>query len=249
MEKQFAELSNLSMLLLVFSVLPFLGFFGYILFKSPVLSPLHHWRAERAFAAKDYPKAARLFDRLHDFEALRQGNIYAKKAALSYELSGQLRLARDWYAKAQDFSKVGALLVESGKVNDAIALYQSENLPQRLAQLYEDQERFVEAAQVYRDLKQARKQENMYRKAMIKGDDAKAQEARLLLAQLFIEQKRLEEARRFFAEASEAMASTDAYDQLSGLLQLRDQIEFSLLRAQGPPGGAGRPDGASGQAS
>lgn len=235
MEKHFAELSNISMILLVFSMLPFLGLFAYILIKSPVFSPVHHWRAERAFAQKNYAKAARLFDRLHDFEALRHGNIYAKKAALSYEMAGQLRLARDWYIKAQDFSKVGALLVESGKVDEAIELYQTENLPQRLAQLYEDQERFVEAAQVYRSLRQPRKQENMYRKAMIKGDDAKIQEARLLLAQLYLEQKRIDEARRFFSEASEAMADSDAYDHLAALLQLRDQVEFLLLRAQGPP--------------
>lgn len=235
MEKHYAELSNMAMLLLFASVLPFLGFFGYILFKSPVFSWVHHFRAERAFASKRYAKAAKLYDRLHDFESIRLGNVYAKKAALSYELCGQLRLARDWYAKAQDFHKVGTLLVEQGKVEEAIALYQEENLPQRLAQLYEDQENYLEAAKVYQDLKQSRKQENLYRKAMIKGDDAMAQEARLLLAQLYTQQQRTEEARRFFDEASAAMAHSDAYDHLGDLLTLRDQVEFNLMRASGPP--------------
>lgn len=234
MEKHFAELSNIAMILLVLSVMPLLAFFGYVVFKSPVFSFVHHWRAEKAFAQKNYTKAAQLYDRLHDFESIRQGNIYARKAALSYELSGQLRLARDWYIKAQDFSKVGALLVEAGKIEEAIALYQEENLPQRLAQLYEDQESFVDAAQVYKLLRQPRKQENMYRRAMIKGDDASVQEAKLLLAQLYLEQKRTEEAQRFFDEANTAMAESSAYDHLSALLKLRDQVELLLLRARGP---------------
>jgi tetratricopeptide (TPR) repeat protein len=235
MEKYYAELSNIALLLLFASVLPFLGLFAYIVFKSPVFSPVHHWRAERAFRAKRYARAAKLYERLHDFESLRLGNVYAKKAALSYELSGQLRLARDWYVKAQDFNKVGALLIEQGKTEEAIALYTTENMPQRLAQLYEDQERYIDAAKVYQDLKQFRKQENLYRKAVIKGDEAVAHKARLLLAQLYTQQQRIEEARRFFDEASAALAHSDAYDHLSELLTLRDQVEFGLMRASGPP--------------
>lgn len=235
MERYYAELSNMAMLLLFASILPFIGFFAYVALKSPLLSPLHHWRAERAFAAKRYAQAAKIYDLLHDFEAIRQGNVYAKKAALSYELSGQLRLARDWYAKAQEHHKVGALLVEQGKVEEAIALYQAENLPQRLAQLYEDQERYLEAARIYQNLKQTRKQEALYRKAMIKGDEAMAQEARLLLAQHYTQQQRIEEARRFFNEASTALAESNAYDHLPHLLSLRDQVEFGLTRASGPP--------------
>ena len=70
---------------------------------------------------------------------------------------------------------------------------------------------------------------------MIKGDDVTSQQARLLLAQLYTQQRRLEEARRFFDEASTALAESDAYDHLSDLLTLRDQVEFALMRASGPP--------------
>ena len=170
MEKQFAELSHLAMMLLLFSVIPFVGFLAYIFFKSGVFAPVYLWQANRAFEKKSYKKAAKLYEKMHDFEAVRKGNIYAKKAAQSHELSGALRLAREWYSKARDYAKVGALMVEAGQINEAIALYKEEDLPQRLVLLYEDQGQFLAAADLYHQLKQPRKEESVYRKAILKGD-------------------------------------------------------------------------------
>ncbi len=230
MTKQFAELSNLSMILLVVSILPFMGFFAYVLLRSPLFSPVYVWRAKRAYKKKSYARAAKLYERLHDLEGVRKGNMYAKKAAQSHELAGQLRVARDWYAKAADYNKVGALMVEAGQIEDAIALYQQEKMPQRLALLYENQESFLEAAAIYRELKQPRKEESMYRKATFKGDPAGAQEAKLHLARLYHQLQRVEESRRFFEEASAAIENEPALQQSSKLLKLRDDVAFLLQR-------------------
>lgn len=225
----FASLMNIATLLLLLSALPLLCFIGYVIINSPIGAPLHKALAERAFAKKNYASAAKGFIKLHDLQANLEGDVYAKKAAQSLELSGNLREARRWYEMAEDWAKLGQLYLEAGQFDEALEIFEKHGLHNRLAQVYELQEQWLKVADIYeKQLKNPHKAEPMYRKALQSEDPETQITAQLSLARLLMAMQRREEAEKFFALAETTLNSSPQYVEFPALWDLHAQVQSSL---------------------
>lgn len=223
---------NLSMILLLVSFVPFVLFLGYVIINSPIGAPLFKGLAERQFQKKRYAKAAKNYIKLHDLQVHLEGLVYAKKAAQSLELSGNLRDARRWYEKAEDWAKLGQLSLEAGETEAAQAIFAEHGLYPRLTQIYELKEQWIAAGDVYWEhLKNAHKAENAFRKASHSPDPETKITAELKLALLYYRLKRQPEAEQCLASAQTQLQSSAQFIEFPDLLALHEMVQQNLARA------------------
>lgn len=227
--QQASSLINLSAILLIGPIVLLLVCFAYVVIFSPVGAPLFKIMAESALKNKKYLQAARLYVKLHDMLELMEGTVYARKAAQSFELGGNLREAQDWYAKGEDWAKVGQLLMEAGQYAKALEIYKHHDLPARLAHCYEQLEDPLKAAEVYeKQLKNLHKAEMYYKKAAAFPDKEISLTAKLKLARVFLQLERLDEAQESMLEVSREIASSAQYQEFPELLQLLNDVKLLM---------------------
>lgn len=213
------------------AISPFVILLGYIIFNSPLAAPLYRSLAERHFKKKKYLPAAKLYQKLHHFQEHLEGLVYAKKAALAYEMAGSIQEALESYRRAQDWPKVGQLLVELGKIEQARELYREQGLHQRLALLYEQENQYLEAGQIYLfELKSLHKANSCLRRACDSSDPERRLQAHLHLSQVHLGLKRLSEARAEFELADREINSSPQFQEFPDLLQLRAQVQLQVER-------------------
>lgn len=232
-ETHTAQLFNLSSLIFVGSIVPFTLFLIYVILNSPVATPILRIWAEQAFKNKNYRRAAPLYKKLDFFQAQLEGDIYLKKSALAYELAGSIQEALEAYRKAQEWPKVGQLLTELGKIEQAKEVYLENGLFQRLALLYEQEKNYLAAGKIYADQLQARhKAELALRRALDDSNPEVFLEARLLLVLLYVHMERFDEAQEQFQAANAVLESSVQYQEFPILIRLRDKAQFMLQNRQ-----------------
>jgi len=223
---------NLSMALLFISFVPLALFLGYIIFNSPIGTPIFRWLGERQFQKKQYAKAAQTYIKLHDLQVQLEGFIYAKKAALSLELSGNLREARRWYEKCEDWAKLGQLSLEAGETDAALEIFAEHGLHARMIQVYELKEQWIAAGDVYQEqLQNAHKAENAYRRASHSEDPETKITAELKLAQLYHQMQREQDARELLQSAQTQLQSSPQFVEFPDLLALHSAVREMIVGA------------------
>lgn len=221
----YSTLINYSMIFMLFPAFMMAAIIGYIILNSPMGAPVFRWLADSAFKKKNYLRAAERYAKLHELQVLMEGNIYARKAALSMELGGNLREAQRWYEKADDWVKVGQLLLESGKREQAIEIFKLHDLPARLAHCYEQSDDFLNAGEVYEfQLNNLRKAEQHYKRAANSQDRETFLHAKLRLARVYHQLERPEDAQSAYAEASREIESSVQYQEFPDLLALQAEV-------------------------
>jgi len=226
---QFAFLINSSMVLLIASVIPLLAFFAYIVLNSPIATPLVRARAERAFKRQKYALAAKLFLKLQDWQHILEGNVYARKAAQSLEMTGSIKQAIECYRWAEDWPKVGQLLQETGQLEEAKQVYSEHQLFARLALCYEQEGKFLEVGKLYeQELDNLHKAEQHYKKAASNPDPESYLQARLFLARLYVKMQRQEEAQSLLEQVNSEMDASAQYQEFPELQALRAEVSKLL---------------------
>lgn len=226
-----SSLINISALMLVLPMLVLIGLIAWVVINSPIGAPLFKPLAENAYKNKKYARAAKLYAKLHDMLELMEGGVYARKTAQCYELSGNLREAQRWYEKADDWAKVGQLLMEAGSLDRAVEIFREHNMPSKLAHCYEQIDDPLHAGEVYElQLKNYHKAEVMYKKAGASSDKETSLEAKLRLARVLHQLARAEDARHLFDEVSRELSSSVQYQEFPDLLGLQAEVK-SLLEA------------------
>lgn len=227
--QQASSLINISALLLIGPMVILIGLIAYVLINSPLGAPLFKPMAEQAFRKKQYAKAAKLYIKLNDLLELMEGSQYARKAAQCFELGGNLREALRWYEKADDWTRVGQLLMEAGDYDKAAEVFAAHQLPAKLAHCYEQSEDFLRAGDVYEfQLKNLHKAEFNYKKAAGSPDKETLLEAKLRLARVYHRLTRSEDARGAFDDASREIASSPQYQEFPDLLNLQRDVRDLL---------------------
>lgn len=225
----YSTLINYSMLLMLLPGTLVIVGLVYVLINSPMGSPVFRRLADSAFKRKNYLKAAQLYTKLHDLQVLMEGNVYARKAALSLELGGNLREAQRWYEKADDWAKVGQLMLEAGHRVQAIEVFKAHDLPARLALCYEQGNDHVNAGEVYElQLNNLRKAEQHYKKAAASTDRETYLQAKLRLARVYHQLKRAEDSQIALDEVSREISSSAQYQEFPELLALHRSVEQLL---------------------
>lgn len=127
------------------------------------LSAQYHKTAEAMIAQKNYEKAAFVYLKLlkqpdQAAEALEKGNLYAEAASVYLKHSKNTAKAADCYDKGNMFSSALALYKELGdneKTGDMYSkmsrITEANTFYQLVADEHSEQNRFVKAAQVYRN--------------------------------------------------------------------------------------------------
>lgn len=210
MQQYAASLLNASAILIVLPlVLLFLAITAFLLF-SPLGTPLFKLLAARALQNKNYPMAARLYERIYHWQELMPGSdVYAKQAAFAWEQAGDLRQALSFYQKGEDWGKVGQLLTEMGKMEQAIEVFREHKLPARLAFCYEQTGHFWGAGELYElELDNHHKAQRFYEKALQQDDLLPLDRirVRLLMARASFRLGKKEESQSHF-EMAEALAA------------------------------------------
>lgn len=222
-------LVNFSAILIIGPILLVLAMVIWLILNSPAGAPFFKALAEWAFNSKQYQRAARWYAKLHEMQELIEGPIYARKAAQSYELAGNLREAQRWYEKGDDWAKVGQLLMEAGNHTQALEVFKSHDLPARLAHCYEVLQNYLEAGLVYEEqLHNLHKAEVFYRKASSSQDIETQLKAKLMLARIYHKLERQEDAQNFFDEVSRVLNSSAQYQEFPELLELHRGVKEKL---------------------
>ncbi len=220
---------NLSMALLFISFVPLALFVGYIVINSPIGTPIFKALAERHFQKKRYAKAAKAYIKLHDLQVQLEGPVYARKAALSLEFSGNLREARRWYEKSEDWAKLGQLSLEAGETQAALDIFVEHQLYPRMTQVYELKEQWIEAGDIYwEQLQNAHKAENAFRRASHSTDPETKITAELKLASLYHQMKRKEEAQALLERAQAQLQSSPQFVEFPELLALHETVQQNM---------------------
>lgn len=224
-----SSLINMSATLVLIPLILIIALFAYIILHSPIGAPVFKRLAEKAFQKKEFSEAARHYAKLHHLQELIEGTAYARKAALSYEMAGNLSEAVRWYGIAEDWGKLGQLYIDTGAMAQAIALFKEKRIPSRLAQCYEQIENYLFAAQIYQfDLQQMHKAELLYRKACQSDDKETLLTAKLMLANLYFHTERKAESLGLFEEVQMELESSVQYQEFPALLQLFNNLERLL---------------------
>ncbi|MEZ0373131.1 MAG: hypothetical protein ACAI44_28830 [Candidatus Sericytochromatia bacterium] len=223
--EHYSALLNMSAILLVVPMSLLALGIAYILFNSPVGAPVYRRMADKAFQKKQYTRAANLYAKLHDLQVLLEGNVYARKAAQCHEFSGNLQEAQIWYEKADDWAKVGQLLMEAGAIERAIEVFRDHDLPSRLAMCYEQLQDHLNAGQIYEfELNNPHKAEVIYKKAVASKDKETSLLGKLMLARVYHRLTRSEEALSTLAEVSREIDSSAQYQEFPDLLDLQQRV-------------------------
>lgn len=226
---QTAQAVNVSLLLIILCSLPLFAFFIYIIVNSPVFTPVYKKWADRAMKKKKYAQAAKLYMKLHFFQHQLEGLKYARAAAQAYELNGNLSQAQDAYREAEEWAKLGQMLIESGKFAQAIELFQEHQLYTRLAQAYELQEDFLMAGKIHHhELNNLHKAESFYKRAQRHKDTETRLSAQLFLSLLFHQMNRSDESQEILSETESEINSNPQFQEFPDLLKLRERILFQI---------------------
>jgi tetratricopeptide (TPR) repeat protein len=213
MQQQMASLINLSSILIILPLL-FLALviIGFILF-SPMGTPVFKSLAAWALKNKNYPLAARLFSRLYHWHEIVGGEVYARQAGAAWEQAGDLREALFFYQKGEDWPKVGQLLMETGRPEQAIEVFREHKLPARLAFCYEQMDNFLGAGELYElELDNHHKALRFYDKALQQEHLSALDRirVRLLMARTSFRLGKKEESLGHFEFADAMLAKPDA---------------------------------------
>lgn len=226
---QTAQAVNLGFYLILACSLPLIGFFVYIVVNSPIFAPVFRILAAQAMKHKKYAWAAKFYSKLHFFQHEIEGLKYAKLAAQAYEFNGDLRKAQESYREAEEWPKLGQMLIEAGKMEQAKELFLEQQLFSRLAQVYELEEDDYQAAQVYHfQLNNLHKAESAYRRAMRASDTEVRLSAQLQLARLYHQRQRRKEAQALLQESLDEINSSPQFQEFPELLKIRDQVMLQL---------------------
>jgi len=191
-------------------VLLVLGFLIY----SPLGTPLFKSLAAWCLSKKKYAESAWLYSRVYHWQELMEGSsVFARQAAFAYEQAGNLRLSLEFYEKGEDWNKVGQLLMEMGKTEQALALFKEKKLPARLAFYYEQNENYLGAGELYElELNNSHKALRFYEKGLQqeKLPPLERIRARFLLARVCFHLDKKEESYTHYGMAETLISRLDA---------------------------------------
>ncbi|MBT9548756.1 MAG: hypothetical protein IV090_25405 [Candidatus Sericytochromatia bacterium] len=214
MQQHAATLINASAILIIFPLLLLLSAIMGLLLFSPLGTPLFKLLAARAMQKKNYAFAARLYERIYHWQELMEGaDVYAKQAAFAWEQVGDLRQALAFSQKGEDWAKVGQLLIEMGKMEQAIEVFREHNLPARLAFCYEQTGHFWGAGELYElELDNHHKAMRFYEKSLQQDTLSPLDRirVRLLMARTAFRLGKKEESLSHFEMAEALLAKPEA---------------------------------------
>lgn len=232
MQQHAASLLNLSAVLIFLPLLLLAAVIAAFLLFSPLGTPLFKSLAAWALQKKNYPLAARLYQRIYHWQELIPGaEVYAKQAAFALEQAGDLRLALSFYEKGEDWAKVGQLLIEMGKMEQAIAIFREHKLPARLAFCYEQSGHFWGAGELYElELDNLHKASRFYEKALLQDElpPLDRVRVRLLMARAAFRLGKKEESLSHYEMAEALLAKSDAPEPDEHLKVVQRTVQLLL---------------------